>query len=98
MIWDLLVAGLSRADIGRRIGYVAPARLSTAVDSALARHGVVDEVDVPLALQIARLDHLQASWWHAANEGDLAAAALVQRIIEHRSALLGLVADQAAGS
>jgi hypothetical protein len=89
LIWDLLLAGWDREEIGRRIGYASSARMSTALDSLMRRRGFVDALDQSVALQIARLDRLQASWWDAALQGDLAAAALVERIIEHRSALMG---------
>ena len=90
LVWDLLLAGWDREEIGRRIGYASPARMSTVIDAAMRKRGVVDALDQGVALQLARLDRLQASWWDAAMAGDIAAAALVERIIEHRSALLGL--------
>src|SRR5215218_6341848 len=91
LVWDLLLAGWDRDEIGRRIGYASPARMSTVLDSAMRRRGIVDTLDQGVALQLARLDRLQASWWDAALGGDIAAAALVERIIEHRSVLLGVV-------
>jgi hypothetical protein len=92
LVWDLLLAGWDREEIGRRIGYASPARMSTVVDAAMRRRGLSDALDRRRALQLARLDRLQTRWWDAALAGDLAAAELVQRIIEHRSTLLGLPA------
>ena len=94
LVWDLLVEGWDREQIARRIGFASPARVSTVVEAALRRRGLTGGLDQRIALQIARLDRLQARWWEAAMGGDLAAAALVERIIEHRTALFGLAAAE----
>jgi hypothetical protein len=93
LVWDLLVAGFDREEIAKRIGYASPARMSTVIDAAMRHRGLADAVEQKLALQIARLDQLQSRWWDAALSGNIEAATLVQRIIEHRSALLGLASD-----
>jgi hypothetical protein len=93
LVWELLLAGWDREEIGRRIGYASPARVSTVVDAAMRHRGLSDAIGQTRALQLARLDRLQTRWWNAALEGDLAAATLVQRIIEHRTVLLGLQHD-----
>jgi hypothetical protein len=96
LVWDLLVAGWDREEIARRIGYASPARMSAVVEAAMRHRGLADAMEQKLALQLARLDRLQSRWWDAALDGDVAAATLVERIIEHRSLLLGLSSENDA--
>src|SRR5215831_13761352 len=49
-----------------------------------------------LALELARLDELQETFYARALEGDVACGALITKIIERRCTMLGLYTPQAA--
>src|SRR5499433_3967386 len=49
-----------------------------------------------LALELARLDELQETFYARALEGDVACGALITKIIERRCVMLGLCAPQTA--
>ena len=51
---------------------------------------MAEAVDQHRALELARLDALQASLWDRAEAGDVKAVNAVLRIIDQRSRLLGL--------
>jgi hypothetical protein len=90
-VWDLLVAGWGLDEITQQVGFATTARTSSLIETALTRRKFRPGMEQDRALQLARLDRLQARWWDAALSGDATAALLVERIIEHRTALLGLL-------
>jgi hypothetical protein len=86
---ELAAAGHSFDDIAERLGYAnrsGPYRLYRKVladrqDDAVAEHR---------ALEMQRLDSLQAGLWDRAVDGDVQAALAILKIIEQRCRLLGL--------
>jgi len=60
----------------------------TTIDDKVRRH--------TLALELARLDELQETFYARALEGDVACGALITKIIERRCVMLGLYAPQTA--
>jgi hypothetical protein len=45
LVRELLLAGSDREEIGRRIGYASPPRMSTVVDAAMRHRGLADTID-----------------------------------------------------
>jgi len=92
LTWELLLAGYGLDEIAQRFGYASQARTRSLIGAATTKRSIYSSVpSEDHALQLARLDRLQRAWWDAALGGDLNAALLVERIIEHRSQILGLV-------
>ena len=60
----------------------------TTIDDKVRRH--------TLALELARLDELQETFYARALEGDVACGALITKIIERRCVMLGLYTPQTA--
>ena len=60
----------------------------TTIDDKIRRH--------TLALELARLDELQETFYARALEGDVACGALITKIIERRCTMLGLYTPQTA--
>ena len=60
----------------------------TTIDDKTRRH--------TLALELARLDELQETFYARALEGDVACGALITKIIERRCTMLGLYTPQTA--
>jgi hypothetical protein len=60
----------------------------TTIDDKIRRH--------TLALELARLDELQETFYARALEGDVACGALITKIIERRCVMLGLYTPQTA--
>ena len=60
----------------------------TTIDDKVRRH--------TLALELARLDGLQETFYARALEGDVACGALITKIIERRCVMLGLYTPQTA--
>jgi len=60
----------------------------TTIDDKVRRH--------TLALELARLDELQETFYARALEGDVACGALITKIIERRCVILGLYTPQTA--
>jgi hypothetical protein len=60
----------------------------TTIDDKVRRH--------TLALELARLDELQETFYARALEGDVACGALITKIIERRCTMLGLYTPQTA--
>ena len=60
----------------------------TTIDDKIRRH--------TLALELARLDELQETFYARALEGDVACGALITKIIERRCTMLGLSTPQTA--
>src|SRR5262249_52751542 len=89
------VSGRSARAIARAHG-ITPAEVSkvldrfteTTIDDKTRKH--------TLALELARLDELQETFYARALEGDGAAGALIPKIIERRCVMLGLSTPQTA--
>ena len=60
----------------------------TTIDDKVRKH--------TLALELARLDELQGTFYARALEGDVACGALITKIIERRCTMLGLYTPQTA--
>jgi transposase-like protein len=89
------VSGRSARAIARAHG-ITPAEVSkvldrfteTTIDDKTRKH--------TLALELARLDELQETFYARALEGDVACGALITKIIERRCTMLGLYTPQTA--
>ena len=89
------VSGRSARAIARAHG-ITPAEVSkvldrfteTTIDDKTRKH--------TLALELARLDELQETFYARALEGDVACGALITKIIERRCVMLGLYTPQTA--
>jgi len=89
------VSGRSARAIARAHG-ITPAEVSkvldrfteTTIDDKTRRH--------TLALELARLDELQETFYARALEGDVRCGALITKIIERRCTMLGLYTPQTA--
>jgi transposase-like protein len=89
------VSGRSARAIARAHG-ITPAEVSkvldrfteTTIDDKTRKH--------TLALELARLDELQETFYARALEGDVASGALITKIIERRCTMLGLYTPQTA--
>src|SRR4051794_18019038 len=86
---ELLAQGLSYDEIARQVGFTHRGSAHRAVYKALAEREAED-IDNLRALECARLDAVQAAYWQKAMEGDVRAAALVLRVMDQRTRLLGL--------
>ena len=86
-------SGLSYEQAAVEVGYANRSGAYWAFHRALA-NPEAEAIDEHRALELARLDALQASYWAEAVDGDTKAAAVALRCIEARSKLLGL--DQPA--
>lgn len=86
---ELVAEGKSYDEVAREVGFSHRGSAHRAVFKALAEREVED-VDLLRALELARLDKLQASLWDAALAGDHRAVASALRIIDQRVRLLGL--------
>ena len=76
--------GCTLADVTR----VLDRFTETTIDDKTRKH--------TLALELARLDELQETFYARALEGDVACGALITKIIERRCVMLGLYTPQAA--
>jgi hypothetical protein len=86
---ELAAQGLSYDEIARRAGFAHRGSAHRAVFKALdAREA--ENVDQLRALELDRLDALQASNWEKAVTGDHRSVLLVLRVIEARIRVLGL--------
>jgi hypothetical protein len=89
---DIIRQRISGRSVQRRsvaeINAVIDRWSSIALTAEARQHG--------LALELARLDELQRTFYEKALEGDIAPAALVEKIIAHRCVMLGLHAPPTA--
>ena len=71
---------------------------AAAVSSAIFTETTIDDKvrKHTLALELARLDELQETFYARALEGDVACGALITKIIERRCVMLGLYTPQTA--
>lgn len=86
---NLAGQGKSFDEIARHLGYANRSSAWRLVDRAL-KSQVADAVQEYRAMELARLDALQVSWWEAACSGDSSATQIVLRVIDQRIRLLGL--------
>lgn len=94
---ELASEGRPWDDIAREVGYTnrgtAHATMMRALNARTA-----EAVDDHRALEVDRLDALQAALWEKAMSGNAAAAEAVRRIIADRCRVLGLVPSGLASS
>jgi hypothetical protein len=76
--------GCTLAEVSRVLDHFT----ETTIDDKTRRH--------TLALELARLDELQETFYARALEGDVACGALITKIIERRCVMLGLYTPQTA--
>jgi hypothetical protein len=86
---ELVAQGLSYDQVARTVGYSHRGSAHKAVFTALQEREV-EAVDQLRAVELARLDRLQAALWQDAMAGDVKAVSAVLRIIDLRLRLLGL--------
>lgn len=86
---ELRRAGLTYDAIAERLGFANKGGAYKAVKRALQRT-LQEPADELRALEVDRLDRLQAAIWPKAMRGDTAAVDRVLRIAERRARLLGL--------
>ena len=86
---ELLIDGHSYEEIARRVGYAHRGSAYKAVSKALDER-VAHGVDELRALEVERLDALQAALWESALAGDGRSVMAILRVIECRIRLLGL--------
>lgn len=86
---ELVAEGLSYSEVANRVGFSHRGSAFRAVSKALAEREI-EGVDGLRAVELARLDHLQAALWEKAMAGDSRTVASVVRIIDQRARLLGL--------
>jgi hypothetical protein len=89
---QLKLAGVDYESIARQLGYSSPADarkdLTRAFDASARR--LDHDTQELRALELARLDRLQAATWTSALAGDVKAVETSLRIIDRRCRLLGL--------
>ncbi|WP_299442285.1 hypothetical protein [uncultured Phycicoccus sp.] len=90
-----VLAGHSYQKVADDLGYANRGTVHRIVHTALARHEA-ENVEDFRALELARLDHLQAAFFPAATSGDVKAAEVVLKVMAARCRLLSL--DRAARS
>lgn len=88
----LRLAGISWDAIATRCGYSSAAAACRDVGRAKAKalRGFVEDAEADRALEIERLDRLQAGLWTAATNGDPRSADTVLRVIAERTKLKGI--------
>ena len=85
----LAASGMDYTQIAQQLGYHDRSGAFKAIRGALAARQA-EAVDELRALEIDRLDRLQASVWDAALEGDIPSVDRVLKVIAARVRLLGL--------
>jgi len=86
---ELLAEGCSYDEIARQIGFTNRGSAHRAVSKALSEREA-EGVDELRAVELARLDRLQAVVWDKAVNGDVRAVNTAVKIIGQRVRLLGL--------
>ena len=93
---ELVLQGMKYDEVARQVGYANRGTAHRAVAQALSER-LVDGIDELRALEVARLDAMQAALWPPQVEaGDTRASMTVIRIIDRRCRLLGLDATKRA--
>ena len=90
---ELVLQGMKYDEVARPVGYANRGTAHRAVAKALSER-LVDGIDELRALEVARLDALQAALWPQVEAGDTRASMTVIRIIDRRCRLLGLYATK----
>ncbi|MCA9241981.1 MAG: hypothetical protein KDA37_17340 [Planctomycetales bacterium] len=86
---EAVAAGATYDEAAEQAGYASRSGAYKALWRALGDRAA-EAVDEHRAIELARLDALQAALWERAMTGDVKAAGMVLRIIEQRTRLLGL--------
>ena len=86
---ELVTSGLSYEQAAAEVGFRSRSAAWKAFHRALADREA-DAIDEHRALEVERLDAVQAAYWAEAVSGDVQAAAVVLRCIEARAKVLGL--------
>jgi hypothetical protein len=87
----LSIAGVDNATIAQELGYASEAALRKDIHRALAGalKSIAENTGALSAMNLARLDRLQAALWPAAVRGDVNAATVVLRCIVERERWFG---------
>lgn len=91
--YRLRLRGVPWREVAKRCGYRTESSAAIAVRNYLQSAALMqskEKKSEALAMEIARLDELQNSWWEAAVRGDDKAAQIVLRVISQRSKMLGI--------
>ena len=91
---SLVLSGATYQEAADELGYANRGTVHRIVHTAMHQHEV-ESVEELRALECARLDAIQLAHWDAAVGGDIVAARLVLRVMDHRARLLGLYAANA---
>ena len=86
---ELRAGGMSYEQIAQQVGYANKGTAHKVIAKALERREVED-VDFLRAVEVGRLNALQAALWDRAMSGNLAACRSILHILDLRSRLLGL--------
>lgn len=86
---ELRMAGATYDAIAKAVRYASRSGAYKAVQAAL-REGRLDDADVAVETELARLDAMLTGLWPKARRGDVQAVDRVLRIGERRSALLSI--------
>ena len=92
---ELVLQAMKYNEVARQVGYANRGTAHRAVAQALSER-LVDGIDELRALEVARLDAMQAALWPQVEAGDTRASMTVIRIIDRRCRLLGLDAIKRA--
>lgn len=94
------LSGLDWQTIADRLGYSSPAAACKDVSRALeqSRKAAQKAGEDLRALELARLDRMQAALWPKVVKGDTRAADTVLRVMQRRARLSGLDSEQGGGS
>lgn len=86
---ELLAEGICYDEIARQVGFTNRGSAHRAVSKALSEREA-EGVDELRAVELVRLDHLQAAVWARAMADDIRAVNTAVKIIGQRARLLGL--------
>jgi len=89
---QMRIAGVSPTVIAERLGYSGAAAVSKDIDRSLQKAAKAEHMasEQLLRLEIDRLDRIMASLWPKVLKGEIAACEAALKVINRRSALLGL--------
>lgn len=97
MAFELRKAGVPYDQIATKLGYQSPRSAESAVARVLEGKYTSQDVEKVVAMELARLDALQAVAWRRAKEGDLRAIDRILKIMERRAQYLGLDRQEGGG-
>lgn len=97
---QLRLSGMDWETIAQQLGYANRAAACKDVSRALeaSREAARKAGEDLRALELARLDRMQAALWARVLKGDTKAADTVLRLMQRRARLAGLEAEQSGGS